>query len=274
MQSYQLAKRYLFKTASVVVIAAMSATSASAVKFPSKKNRYLTKSLEVCDQGLFFVGGVRFKIDCLRCGSDAWPGNVDHHRRHVRGFPNFHEVQGLAPHHGARAGDLGTAVQGTAHGGESWADYTVRKGVPTYVVDQSGRGRSGFDKSVFHEGEYLIDSDPAAAKALIPTLGGSTSNAWNSWFGHIIPETPTPTDITTGQMVRHGAPGDPLCATEPTHCKTTGSISMEGYGIDNAIASRTGRGAPAGSGTVAPDRSGHVNPDFQLNRSVSSSGSL
>ena len=163
------------------------------------------------------------------------------------------------------SGYLGTAVQGTAHGGESWADYTVRKGVPTYVVDQSGRGRSGFDKSVFHEGEYLIDSDPAAAKALIPTLGGSTSNAWNSWFGHIIPETPTPTDITTGQMVRHGAPGDPLCATEPTHCKTTGSISMEGYGIDNAIASRTGRGAPAGSGTVVPDRSGHVNPDFPLN---------
>ena len=57
MQSYQLAKRYLFNTASVMVIVAMSATSASAVKFPSKKNRYMTKRLEVCDQGLFYVGG-------------------------------------------------------------------------------------------------------------------------------------------------------------------------------------------------------------------------
>ena len=72
-------------------------------------------------------------------------------------------------------------------GTEGWADYTVRNGVPTYVVDQAGRGRSGFDQSVIHEGEALIDTNPTAAKALIPTLGGSTSTAWTSWFGHIVP---------------------------------------------------------------------------------------
>jgi hypothetical protein len=122
----------------------------------------------------------------------------------------------------------------------------------------------------------LIDTDPAAAKALIPTLGGSTSTAWTSWFGHIVP---TGTDITTGQMVRHGAPAvqsdgtpapgqDPLCATEPAHCSQLGRIPMEPeapWAVDQAIASRTGNGAPSGLGTVIPDTGGHVNPAFPLN---------
>jgi hypothetical protein len=183
------------------------------------------------------------------------------------------------------SGYTGSCVRGTAGGSEGWADYTVRHGVPTFVVDQAGRARSGFDKSVIHEGEALIDSDPAAAKELLPTLGGSTSTAWTSWFGHIVPE-PT-SDITTGQMVRHGAPAiqsngtpapgqDPLCTTgvpptnvaEPAHCKQLGRLPMEPeapWAVDQAIASRTGNGAPAGLGTVVPDTGGHVNPAFPLN---------
>ena len=34
--------------------------------------------------------------------------------------------------------------------------YFVRHGVPSYVVDQAGRGRSGFDQSVLHEAEARI----------------------------------------------------------------------------------------------------------------------
>ena len=157
------------------------------------------------------------------------------------------------------SGYTGSCVQGTAGGTEGWSDYTVRHGIPTYVVDQSGRARSGWDKSVIHEGEYLIASNPAAAAALIPTFGGSTSTAWTSWFGHIVPAG---TDITNGQMVRHGAPAlqsngvpapgqDPLCATEPAHCNQLGRIPMEPeapWAVDQAIASRTGDGAPAGIG--------------------------
>jgi len=37
------------------------------------------------------------------------------------------------------------------------------------------------------------------------------------------------------------------------------------WAVDQAIASRTGNGAPAGLGTVKPDIGGHVNPDFPLN---------
>ena len=262
MQTYQLAKRCFFQTVSTAVIVAMSASTAGAVKFPSKKNRYMSKPLNVCDQGVFYVGGAP-KLTAF--GAGPTPGPVT---QIIIGsmfvqfqIPMKAKSWPLIMVHGS--GYNGSCVQGTAHGSEGWADHTVRNGIPTYVVDQSGRARSGFDKSVIHEGEFLIAGNPTAAAALIPTIGGSTSTAWNSWFGHIIPE-PT-ADVTTGQMVRHGDVGDPLCATEPTHCRTRGSISMEGTGIDNAVASRTGRGAPAGLGTVIPDRSGHVNPDFPRN---------
>ena len=38
----------------------------------------------------------------------------------------------------------GAALESTPDGREGWYPYFVRKGVATYVVDQSGRGRSGF----------------------------------------------------------------------------------------------------------------------------------
>jgi len=243
-------------------VCAAFAASASAQRYPTQ-HRYLTKPLKICDQGIFYVGGAP-KVTPFGAGPTAGPytqiiiGSMYVHFQ----VPMVSRTWPLIMVHGS--GYTGSCVEGTAAGSEGWMDYTVRHGIPTYVVDQAGRGRSGFDKSVIHEGEALIDADPAAAKALIPTLGGSTSTAWTSWFGHIIP---TGTDISNGQMVRHGAVGDPLCATEPAHCDQFGRIPMEPeapWAVDQAIASRTGIGAPAGLGTVKPDVGGHVNPAFPL----------
>ena len=50
----------------------------------------------------------------------------------------------------------GACLESTPDGREGWYPYFVRKGVPSYVVDQAGRGRSGFDESVIHEGEADI----------------------------------------------------------------------------------------------------------------------
>src|SRR5580692_6421511 len=38
----------------------------------------------------------------------------------------------------------GTNFTGTPDGREGWAQYFVRQGYPVYVVDQPGRGRSGY----------------------------------------------------------------------------------------------------------------------------------
>ena len=57
----------------------------------------------------------------------------------------------------------GAALESTPDGREGWGPYMARQGIPTYIVDQPGRGRSGFDQSVVHEAESLIDSSPADA---------------------------------------------------------------------------------------------------------------
>jgi len=270
--------RTLYLLASVAVVGALAATSASAWQSPTTK-RYMSNPLQICDQGTFYVGGAP-KV--TRFGLGPIPPATAPYTQIIIGAMYVHfqtpmvaKSWPLIMVHGS--GYTGTCVEGTAGGSEGWSDYTVRHGIPTYVVDQSGRGRSGFDKSVIHEGEYLVSQGQyQAAQDLIPTLGGSTSSAWTSWFGHIVPAN---TDITNGQMVRHGAPAlqsngspapgqDPLCATEPAHCNQLGRIPMEPeapWAVDQAIASRTGNGAPAGLGEVKPDVGGHVNPAFPLN---------
>jgi hypothetical protein len=102
----------------------------------------------------------------------------------------------------------GAALESTPDGREGWYPYFVRKGVPTYVVDQSGRGRSGFDQSVLHEAEARVNAgDPKGATELIPNFGRITDNgAWTAWFGHLVPAG---SNVTTGKLIRHGDPGDP-----------------------------------------------------------------
>jgi hypothetical protein len=251
-----------------------SATDASAWQSPTK-HRYLTQPLQLCDRGTFYVGGAP---KLTRYGSGPQAGQPVVQKiigdMYVQfATPMVSKSWPLIIVHGS--GYTGSCVEGTAGGTEGWADYTVRNGVPTYVVDQAGRGRSGFDQTVIHEGEALVAAGQyQAAQDLIPTLGGSTSTAWTSWFGHIVPEGATPpSDVITGTMVRHGAPAlqsngvpapgqDPLCTTggQPAHCKQLGRIAMEPeapWAVDQAIKSRTGNGAPAGLGTVIPD-SGNI----------------
>lgn len=272
MRHHRLTKRAVQWIAASVVCAAF-ATSASAQRYPPE-HRYLTKPLRICDQGIFYVGGAP-KVTQFGAGP-----TVGAHIQIIIGSMYVHfqipmksKTWPLIMVHGS--GYTGSSLEGTAGGSEGWKDYTVRHGIPTYVVDQAGRGRSGFDKSVLHEVEYLIDVDPTGAKALIPTFGGATSSAWTNWFGSVSART----DITTGQMVRFGAPAlqsdglpapgvDPLCASQPARCTFLGRIPMEPeapWAVDQAIASRTGNGAPAGLGTVTPDFGGHVNPAFPLN---------
>jgi hypothetical protein len=252
---------------SVAVVGALAATSASAWQSPTTK-RYLSKPLQICDQGVFYVGGAP-KLTQFGAGPTPGPTTQIIIGSMFVQFqtPMVSKSWPLIIVHGS--GYNGSCVQGTAGGTEGWSDYAVRHGVPTYVVDQAGRARSGFDKSVIHEGEWLIANGPAgAAEALIPTLGGSTSTAWTSWFGHIVPADPPPLgDITIGQMVRHGAPAlqsdgtpapgqDPLCATEPAHCNQLGRIPMEPeapWAVDQTIKSRTGDGTPTGLGALVPD---------------------
>ena len=91
--------------------------------------------------------------------------------------------------------DPATRLHGSRSYGYGW--------IATYIVDQSGRGRSGFDESVIHEGEARIESgDVKTGRDLIPGFGRITDDgAWTSWFGHLVPAGST---ILTGNWTKWG----------------------------------------------------------------------
>jgi hypothetical protein len=266
MLSKPAIERWLLLMCPAIAIGALTAaTNASAWQSPTE-HRYLTKPLQLCDEGTFYVGG-RPKISPF--ATSATPQGQ---RQIIIGqmyvqfmTPMVSKSWPVIMVHGS--GYTGSAVEGTAGGNEGWKQYTVRQGVPTYVVDQPGRGRSGFDHTPIHEAVYKIQNgDIAGGLALLP--GGGTQPqfgfshegtvGWNAWFGHFVPSLGGnfDQDVTMSDMIRHGGAGDPQCVAAPSHCTFLGRLPMEPeapWAVDQAIKSRMGNGAPAGIGTVTGD---------------------
>jgi hypothetical protein len=176
--------------------------------YPTEQ-RHLTGPLEICDFGSFYVPGVP-KV--TQYANSVTPGpwqqlNIGQMYvqfmvpRRQRGWP-------VIMVHGG--GYTGSSVESTPDGDEGWFAYAVRKNFPTYVVDQAGRGRSGFDRS------FINERIATGNLADFPNLGNtSSSGIWTAWFGHLLPAG---SDITNGTLIRHGDPGDPQCAADPEHC--------------------------------------------------------
>ena len=192
---------------------------------------FLSKPLLLKDMGSFYIGGVRKVTDF---SATPRPSDTPPDLSNQYWVPKTNEitigqmyVQFLIPAsankdsipvinvHGST--HTGAALESTPDGREGWAPYMARQGIPTYTVDQPGRGRSGFDQSVIHEAEYLFNSgDIVGGSALLPTVGRITSNqAWTAWFGHLLQSgtdnTCTPSvNILTGALAQHGElPCDP-----------------------------------------------------------------
>src|SRR5438309_1585340 len=177
-----------------------------------KMKKFLTKPLVIEDQGSFFVGGVpKVTNYAVVPAADQRPSP----NQSIRGQMY---VQFQIPVNKKRNAPPVIMVHGSSHtavclestpdGREGWYPYFVRKGLSTYVVDQAGRGRSGFDESVIHEAAAMIKSgEVQSGAALIPGFGRiSDSGAWTAWFGHL---TPAGSTVLTGTLIRHGDPGDP-----------------------------------------------------------------
>ena len=135
----------------------------------------------------------------------------------------------------------GAALESTPDGREGWFPYFVRKGVSTYVVDQSGRGRSGFDQSVLHEAEAkLAAGDAKSAAELIPNFGRITDNgAWTAWFGHLLPAG---SNVTNGKLIPHGdATAIPKGPTDGRAARRAGVSRARRRRVLQAARSRTPR---------------------------------
>jgi hypothetical protein len=187
--------KYLF-TAVLLVISAITLSGQTRTK------RFLTAPLTIEDQGSFFVGGVTKITDHASVpplpAAPTPPPEAPHQITIGQMYVQFQipaRKYGGWPVimvHGSS--HTAAALESTPDGREGWYPYFVRKGVPSYVVDQSGRGRSGFDESVFNEG-----NGPG-----IPRI--TDDGAWTNWFGHLVPANST---IRTGRLIPHGDPADP-----------------------------------------------------------------
>jgi len=168
----------------------------------TRPKRFLTAPLTIEDQGSFFVGGVKKITDHASVpplpAAPTPPPDAPHQITVGQMYVQFQipaRKYGGWPVimvHGSS--HTAAALESTPDGREGWYPYFVRKGVPSYVVDQSGRGRSGFDESVFNEG-----NGPG-----IPRI--TDDGAWTNWFGHLVPANST---IRTGRLIPHGDPADP-----------------------------------------------------------------
>src|SRR5687768_16023001 len=236
-----------------VIMLAVAGTAAA--QTPQKK--FMAAPVTIEDQGSFFIGGVTKVTDFAAVpfappGQPApatMPQQITIGQMYVQfQIPSRKSGPGwpVIMVHGST--HTGAALESTPDGREGWFPYFVRKGVSTYVVDQSGRGRSGFDQSVLHEAEArLASGDVKGAAELIPNFGRITDNgAWTAWFGHLVPAGST---VLTGTLIPHGAANDPQ--PNPDSYKHVAPL-FPIDAVDETLASRTGAIGPAPNGPRAP----------------------
>lgn len=170
------------------------------------KNRFLTgKSLDVCDQGSFFVGGVPKVVGT---GSSTRQTIIGAMYTQFQ-IPTKRRKWPIIFVHGGNY--TGSALEASANGNEGWMSMAVRNNYATFVVDRPGYGRSGFDSTVINEARA------ANNLSLLPSVAESTSDIWfntgQRGFGLIVPPG---SSIIDGTMIRHGDPGDPrMPETDP-----------------------------------------------------------
>jgi hypothetical protein len=211
-------KRKSGLSSAILLIIIVMATSVAG-QVGQKPKKFLTGPLVIEDQGSFFIGGVPKVTDyatlppapSARAGTTAptVPHQITIGQMYVQFQIPARKYGGGWPVimvHGSS--HTAACLESTPDGREGWYPYFVRKGVPSYVVDQSGRGRSGFDESVIHEGEArVVRGDVEGAADLLPGFGRITDDgAWTNWFGHLIPANST---ILTGRLIPHADAADP-----------------------------------------------------------------
>ena len=207
------------RTVAVLVVLLGVLTPAVSWQTVPKSKKFLGGPLVIEDQGSFFVGGVQKITEHAAAVPPAAPGTAAPTGpvpQQITIGQMYVQFQIPAKQYGAGwpvimvhgSTHTGACLEATPDGREGWYPYFVRKGVPSYVVDQAGRGRSGFDQSVIHEGEArLVSGDTKGAADLLPSFGRITDNgAWTAWFGHLVPAGST---VLTGRLIPHGDPADP-----------------------------------------------------------------
>ena len=139
------------------------------------------------DEGSFFVNGRSVKSEypgASAATGPAAPGNIMVNQMYVHyRIPAAVKGVPLVLVHGSN--HTGMTYETTPDGREGWATWFVRQGHPVYVVDHSGRGRSGFNPTPVN-----AVRDGGADPKTLPTffLGPIDRAWWNFRFGSDYPK--------------------------------------------------------------------------------------
>ena len=254
-RNQRLLRRLGWSLCAAVLLGALSPTVIA--QQGGKVKKFLKKPLLIEDQGSFFIGGVPKVTVYATVPPPNAQNQASTYNQITIGqmYVQFQipanrkaNVPPIIMVHGSS--HTAACLESTPDGREGWYPYFVRNGISTYLVDQAGRGRSGFDESVIHQAAAIVRSgDVEKGTALIPTFGRITDNgAWTAWFGHL---TPPGANILSGTLIRHGDPGDPpddtshgkdyfpaypLGAVDPTIVARAGAIAEAPAGPNNYYA--------------------------------------
>jgi len=144
--------------------------------------------LELEDEGSFFVNGQSFRSEYPGASLATGPapaGNIMVNQMYVHfRIPAAKKGVAVVMVHGSQ--HTGMTYETTPDGREGWATWFVRQGHPVYVVDHSGRGRSGFNPTPVN----AVRDGGADPKTLPTFFLGPIDRAWSNFrFG---PAYPTP----------------------------------------------------------------------------------
>jgi pimeloyl-ACP methyl ester carboxylesterase len=143
--------------------------------------------LELEDEGSFFVNAKSVRSDypgASAATGPATPGNIIVNQMYVHfRIPAGAKGVPLVLVHGSN--HTGMTYETTPDGREGWATWFVRQGHPVYVVDHSGRGRSGFNPTPIN----AVRDGGADPKSLPTLFLGPLDRAWSNFrFGAVYPK--------------------------------------------------------------------------------------
>jgi hypothetical protein len=137
--------KHICRIGSACAVAAASLAYASAT--------VAAEDLVLARDGFFYVGGKPTVVDGHEYISGQMYVEVRIPARKTKPYPI------IMVHGGTMSG---TNYTGTPDGREGWAQYFVREGYAVYVVDQPGRGRSGYLSGAYGPSRNVVRSNSAS----------------------------------------------------------------------------------------------------------------
>ncbi|ALM84228.1 hypothetical protein ASB57_15720 [Bordetella sp. N] len=165
-------------TATTTFLFAIMSNPAAAQTYSSIQSA--ASPLVLKSRGSFFVGGQNVEQSFVELGSLRAADRVTVNQMYVEYMvPDGHTKVPVVMVHGA--GLSGASFDTTVDGRMGWFEYFVRQAHPTLVVDQIGRGRSGFNQALYNN--VGAGNEKPSSLAPITRMGDNVAGWVNFRFG-------------------------------------------------------------------------------------------